>query len=73
LGGGVRSQCVPDQRGQGWAGGLNLRQRPHRGTAHADPTQVTVGQLQGIGHLQDLQGDVHAPIGVVEDQAVVNP
>ena len=23
--------------------------------------------------LQDLQGDVHGPVGVIEDQAVVNP
>ena len=54
LGGGGRIQCVPDQRGQCGAGGLRLPLSPHRGTGHAGPTQVTVGQLQGSGLLQDL-------------------
>ena len=46
--------------------------RSPRDKGHADKQQVAVGDLQETGPLQDLQGDVHSPIGVVEDQAVVN-
>ena len=67
----MRRQRAMDQQGQSQAQDLRLPLRSHRDKGHADK-QFAAGDLQETGPLQDLQGDVHSPIGVVEDPAVVN-
>ena len=75
LGLGLQRQRAMDQRRQSQAQDLRLPLplRSRRDKGHADKQQVAAGDLQETGHLQDMQGNVHGPIGVVEDQAVVNP
>ena len=74
LGLGLRRERAMDLRRQSQAQDLRLSLplRSHRDKGYADKQQVAAGDFQETGHLQDLQGDVHSPIGVVEDQAIVN-